>query len=292
MTWPIFAPAIALMALSLILGWKSLPLHPAWTARILVIAAGSTALAVLSANFLVAMVLIVGLLPGESMRSSAIGRFFLEHGPVPSYIGFLSIAFLSISCVGGLKFLARTRGEMKDVRDESDRIRGEGYPVAIAVPGKMGGVLVSRGLMQLLDRSQLQVVFIHEHAHLRHKHHLYSALGALCVGLVPPLHRLHRSLLLALERWADEDTAEAIGDRALVAHTIARVALAAPPERSSWHLALAEAHVLRRVQALLGEAPSENRLAGPALLGGTGVASSGIASSGCQLHHLYVLFLF
>lgn len=146
-------------------------------------------------------------------------------------------------------------------------------------------------MMRMLSREELQVVFRHEHSHLRHGHHVYTVLGAFSAAVFPPLNPLHRSLRLALERWADEDAAAATGDRELVAHTIARVALAAPAPRSTWHLAFAQSPVVHRVEALLGDAPSGSPVAGPALLGGTGVASGGIASSCVQLHHLFTLLL-
>lgn len=58
-------------------------------------------------------------------------------------------------------------------------------------------------------------------------------------------------LRLALERWADEDTTAATGNRELAAHAIARP----PKPRMSWYLALADSHALQHVRALLGDAP-------------------------------------
>lgn len=161
----------------------------------------------------------------------------------------------------------------------------------MAVPGHHGGVLVSRGLLRLLTREQLQVVFRHEHAHLRHRHHLYGSVSAFAASIFPPLAWVHRSVRLALERWADEDAAATVGDRTLVAHTIAQVALASPKSSTSWHPALANSHVVQRVEALLSDAPSTNRVAGPALLSGAGVATSGVTSSAFQLNHVFLLLV-
>ncbi|GAA1115513.1 M56 family metallopeptidase [Nocardiopsis exhalans] len=292
MGWPTFAPALLLITLSLALSWKPLPLHPAWSARILAVCGVSTALAVLSTTLLVAAVFITGLLPRDVVSGwGSRGALLLDHGPVSLHLGLMAVVLLMVGLFGIARLGLGVRKDIRAVRGDSQYITEQDHPIALAVPGQHGGVLVSRGLMRLLNREELQVVFRHEHAHLRHRHHVYSTLTALSAALFPPLRTLHQSLRLALERWADEDTAAITGNRELVARTIARVALASPKPRTSWHLALADSHALHRVRALLGKAPSANPVAGPALLGGTGVASSGIASSCFQLHHLYVLVL-
>ncbi|GAA1439138.1 M56 family metallopeptidase [Nocardiopsis tropica] len=291
MSWLTFAPAMLLTALSLALGWRPLPVHPSWSARILAISAVSTALAVLSTTLLVSAAYIVRLLPADSVLASGRGRLLLEHGPVPANVGLMALLVLAVGLFGIIRVSVGWWKDTRVVRTDSTSITGQERPIAVAVPGHHGGVLVSRGMMRMLSREELQVVFRHEHSHLRHGHHVYTVLGAFSAAVFPPLNSLHSSLRLALERWADEDAAAATGDRELVAQTIARVALAAPALRSAWHLAFAQSPVVHRVEALLGDAPSGNRVAGPALLGGTGVASGGIASSCVQLHHLFALLL-
>lgn len=291
MSWLVFAPAVILTALSLALAWRPLPVHPAWSARILVISVVTTALAALSTALFVAAVYLARLLPVDSVLSSGRGRLLLDHGPMPTNVGLMALFLLAVGLFGTIRVGVGWWRDMRAVRVDTPSIRGHETPIAVAVPGHRGGVLVSTGMMRILSREQLQVVFRHEHAHLRHRHHVYAILGALSAAVFPPLNSTQRSLRLALERWADEDAAAATGDRELVAHTIARVALAAPAPRSAWHLAFAQSQVVHRVEALLGDAPSGSRVAGPALVGGTGVASGGIASSCVQLHHLLGLLL-
>ena len=291
MSWLTFAPATLLTALSLALAWRPLPVHPAWAARILAILAATTALAALSTIFLLAAAYTVRLLPADSVLASGRGRLLLDHGPVPTNVGLMALLLLAVGLFGTIRVGVGWWRDMRTVRTDAATITEQEQPLAVAVPGHHGGVLVSKGLMRMLSREELQVVFRHEHSHLRHRHHVYTVLGAFAVAVFPPLNSLHRALRLALERWADEDSAAATGDRELVAHTIARVALAAPAPRSAWHLAFAQSPVVHRVEALLGDAPSGSRVAGPALLGGTGVASGGIASSCVQLHHLFTLLL-
>jgi beta-lactamase regulating signal transducer with metallopeptidase domain len=154
-------------------------------------------------------------------------------------------------------------------------------PIAVAVPGRGGGVLVSRGLLERLTAGELQVVFLHERSHLRHRHHRYLALGALAAGVLPPLRRMNERLRFSLERWADEDAAEAVGDRPLVARTIARVALTSPA--ASPLPAFSESGVVGRVKALLGTPPSKNPVTGPMVVFSTGLTTSCLASTALQL---------
>ncbi|MFC3996218.1 M48 family metalloprotease [Nocardiopsis sediminis] len=289
MTWPMFVPALTLTLLSVIAARRPLPLHPAWSARLLLTLTATTALTVLSTLTMVAAVFVAGFLPADMVAATAKGRLLLGHGPVSPLLGVPALLLLGSGAVGIVLLVARRRRERRELQGVG--VAPDDRPFAVAVPGARGGVVVSRGLLRLLTREQMSVVFRHEHAHLRHRHHLYTAAGAVAARLFPPLAPLEAELRLAVERWADEAAAEAVGDRALVAHTIAAVALANPVPRPTWHPALAHFHVVQRVRALLGDAPSTNPIAGPALLSGTGVATSGVASSALQLHHAAALLL-
>ncbi|WP_017540868.1 M56 family metallopeptidase [Nocardiopsis halophila] len=291
MTWPTFAPTIALTALSLALGWRPLPLHPAWSARLLLVTMVATALAAASTIVFTTAVFVAGFLPVHAVAAGAQGRLLLDHGPLPAHLGAAASALLATGSWAAARLGIRHRRDLRAVRQAPSQVTGQDRPMAIAVPGRDGGVLVSRGLMRLLDREQLRVVFRHERSHLRHRHHIFSALGALSAALFPPLAVTHRSLLLSLERWADEDAVTDTGDRALVARTLARVALADPLPGPGPHPAFTGSHIVHRVQALMGAPPPQNRFVGPALLSGTSVASSGMASSSLQLHHLSALMV-
>ncbi|MER5628318.1 M56 family metallopeptidase [Streptosporangium sp. NPDC002544] len=164
-------------------------------------------------------------------------------------------------------------------------------PFAMTVPGRDGGLVVSTALLRLLSRPELEVVFRHESAHLKHRHHIYLAISAIASKIFPPLAYPHRSLRFVLERWADEEAAAAVGDRILTARTIGRVALANPQSAAGPHPALADSHVVQRVEALLGKTPSHNRLTGPVLLSGTWMATGGAVSSALQLHHAGILLV-
>lgn len=107
--------------------------------------------------------------------------------------------------------------------------------------------------------------------------------GSLVDWHAVPLHRcLAQNLRFAVERWADEDAAAAIGERPFVAQTIARAALPPGPAIP----ALSDVGVAARVEALLKGEPPKARLAGAAMLTNATTASSGMTSALVQLHHL------
>ncbi|MDA2813436.1 M56 family metallopeptidase [Nocardiopsis sp. RSe5-2] len=293
MTWYTLAPALLLVVPALALARLPLPIHPAWSARLLAVLAVSAALTAVSTAGLLGGAFLAGVLPPDTVSGPERGRLLLEHGPVPAPVGVLALALLAVGAVGTALLALRWWRGMREVRRHGDGagVVADDRPMAMAVPGRRGGVMLSRGLLRMLGRDQLSVVLRHEHAHLRHRHHVYAAAGALAAALFPPLAPVHRRLRFDLERWADEEAAAAVGDRGLVARTIAQVSLAAPGPGPSWHPGLADYQVVRRVEALLDEPPSANPVAGPALLGGTGVASGGVASTCVELHHLAFLLL-
>lgn len=99
-------------------------------------------------------------------------------------------------------------------------------PTAFAVLGMPGRVVVSSGMLRLLDAQERRAVLAHERAHLRHRHHLFSLVLHLTAVVDPLLRPLERAGAFAVERWADEEAGAVVADRPLVARAIARAALA------------------------------------------------------------------
>src|SRR5690606_9760588 len=188
----------------------------------------------------------------------------------------------------GLLAVARTaaawRAELRGARAQMREPLATDVPIALAVPGRRGGVVLSRGMLRGFTAEELHVVLQHETSHLRHRHHLYAASGALLRAVLPPLRPLSERLRLAVERWADEDAAEAVGDRALVARTIAKAALAHPPAPGPAGT-FADSGVVRRVGALLGAPPGRNTVTGPLLCMGNGFVTSSLTSVTLHLDH-------
>jgi Zn-dependent protease with chaperone function len=145
-------------------------------------------------------------------------------------------------------------------------------PDAYALPGVPGRIVVSTGMLDALSARERQVLLAHERAHLACGHHLFVALAYLAAATNPLLRPVAAAVGYTTERWADERAASAVGDRRLVARTIAKAALLTSRHHSPPAGALAIATgsaaaklrgagpVPRRVAALLAAPPRRRRL--------------------------------
>jgi bla regulator protein blaR1 len=158
-------------------------------------------------------------------------------------------------------------------------------PIAYAVPGKPGCVVVSQGMLDALGPRERQVLFAHERAHLHEQHHRYLLTGELAVAVVPFLRPLADQLRLATERSADEAAAAAVGgDRRLVAQTISKAAITT----ASYHGllgAVGGGSVPLRVRSLLAP-PSNPVTVGLGMLGVGATAMLAIGAGSVQAHHI------
>ncbi|MFC0037235.1 M48 family metalloprotease [Actinomadura rayongensis] len=280
-------PAALTLALAVALGLLRPPLHPRWSARLLALVAATTATAAAGTALFIAVNYAAGLDPAaaEWLPEWAL---FGDDAPVPAWLGVPAAVLTAFNLAATARLAARWRGDVRAARRAA--VLDTGDLVAMAVPGRDGGVLVSRGLLTALTPDQLRVVFEHEASHLRHRHHRHLAVGALAAATLPPLRPLNRRLRFAVERWADEDAAERLADRALVARTIAHVALnrtARPGPLPGF----ADGPVVERVRALLADPPRKNPITGPVALAGTGVTTSGLASLALQLDQALIFVL-
>lgn len=152
--------------------------------------------------------------------------------------------------------------------------------VAYAEAGARGGVVITTAMMDALEPAERRALLAHEQSHLRHRHDRYLVLAAL-VEATPFLRAVGRTLRILLERWADEDAARSVGDRATVASAIARAALHLG-SRPSPALAATGGDVPQRVLALLE--PTAVR----APLDAAGLTAAGLilGSTLIQLHHV------
>ena len=153
-------------------------------------------------------------------------------------------------------------------------------PLAVAVPGRPGHLLVTTGILRLLDADERRVVFAHEQSHLRRHHHRLVAVTAAAAAVSPVLAPVRDAVAYLVERWADEDAAAAVGDRELTARAVARTALATRERGAAGALGMHGGPVVHRVMAL-GEprpAPRWQRLLGPLALGAGGVGAAGVAT--------------
>ncbi|WP_433306091.1 M56 family metallopeptidase [Actinoplanes sp. CA-030573] len=155
-------------------------------------------------------------------------------------------------------------------------------PMAVAVPGRApvrGRLLLTTGILRLLDPGERSVVLAHERAHLAHRHHRLTSMTAAAAALNPVLIPVHRAVEFLVERWADEVAAAEVGDRGLAARAVARAALAASGPGTV--LGIDGGAVVQRVRALSRPTPPplRRRLAGPALLGLVTLAVASVATA-------------
>jgi Zn-dependent protease with chaperone function len=99
-------------------------------------------------------------------------------------------------------------------------------PRAFAVPGAGGHIVVSQGMLAALSAAERRVLFAHERAHLRGRHHRHTGVLSAAAALNPLLAPVRSAGTHLCERSADEAAATAVGDRGLAASSLARAALA------------------------------------------------------------------
>jgi Zn-dependent protease with chaperone function len=134
-------------------------------------------------------------------------------------------------------------------------------PHAYAVGGRHPRIVISRGLLRGMSVAERRAVLAHETAHVRYRHDVHLRIIRLAAAINPLLRPFVPAGGLAVERWADEDTAASLGDRALVARALLRAALAgaANGRRPRGALAHADGDVGRRVSALMQAPPPPRR---------------------------------
>jgi peptidase M48-like protein len=152
----------------------------------------------------------------------------------------------------GIRKLVRTMAG-----DDRLVVVDDDYPHAYAVGGRNGRIVVSRGLLRELSADERRAVLAHETAHLRSNHHVHLRVVRVAAALNPLLRPCVPVAQLAVERWADEDTAAVVGDRTLVARALVRAALAGATRKRAPHGTLAHtaSDVGQRVAALMQAPP-------------------------------------
>jgi hypothetical protein len=141
----------------------------------------------------------------------------------------------------------------------------DGPAQAAAVPGRPGRVVVAESLLVALSAPERRALLAHERSHLARGHHWHRGAVALAAAANPVLVPLRSAIVYATERWADEEAADAVGDRRAVATALARVALIGRAPAGGARLALAAQAVPARVAALLRRPPRARPLLALAL---------------------------
>ncbi len=137
-------------------------------------------------------------------------------------------------------------------------------PVAYALGGRAARVVVSQGLLALLDERERDAVVAHELAHVRLRHHrllCFAQVVASALGkAAPTARRAHAALERELEAIADEAAASTVGDRRVVARALAKTALASPTNGPATSFG-GEHDLAYRIHRLTADPPTEERRA-------------------------------
>jgi Zn-dependent protease with chaperone function len=178
--------------------------------------------------------------------------------PVPDPIGLAAAVLLLGAAVRLALDLRRRLGVIRRMRAVGDPRAGVviadlDAPMAVAIPGRPGHLLVTTAMLRALDEPEQRAMMAHEWAHLRHRHHALVLGTAAAAAVNPLLAPAREAVTYLVERWADEEAAAEVGSRELTARAVARAALATV--RPEPLLGIAGGVAVRRVQALRATAP-------------------------------------
>jgi len=233
MAFPVYLP----MLLGIVLAWfaprcaRALPPRAeVWCLSVAAVAAAA------SWVFSLAAVAFTGL--GRTNFVARHGHYSVEHWREVDPVGvrsayaagavlgacaalFIRAVYQEMVAQGEIRRLTRGFGGQSTIVFVDDTT-----PHAYAVGGRRPRIVVSRGLLCSLGVAERRAVLAHEAAHLRHRHHVHLRVLRLAAAAFPMLRPCLPVGVLAVERWADEETAARLGDRTLVARTLLRAALA------------------------------------------------------------------
>lgn len=209
----------------------------------------------------------------------------LAHDAVPPIVGAVAATLLAAMTASLVRAVVRWRRNSIEIESSTELVVvADDTPLAYAVPGRRGHVVVSSGMLRALDDDERRVLLAHERAHLRYRHHRYIALVDLSVSVIPLLRPLAAHVRHATERWADEAAVRVVGDRRLVARAVARAAIVAADHPVA-AIPFAGVGVRARVDALLEDDPRRWPPA-IALLVVAAISLVAVGGSSLQLHHL------
>jgi hypothetical protein len=224
----VYLPFLLSLLLPLAATWTARMLQPAVATGVVVVATVVTTSAYVCSLTVLSLTLLDDLPPLSALNHRP-GPGLPE--PVPDWLAVIAAVVL---LVGGIRLVRRVAGRHRVVGElrASGRPRGGlavadlPEPFAVAVPGRPGHVLVTSGMLRLLTGPERRVMLAHERSHLNRRHHRVVGAVDCAAAMNPLLSRLVDLTAYLVERAADEDAAEQVGDREVVARAVARASLA------------------------------------------------------------------
>ncbi len=106
---------------------------------------------------------------------------------------------------------------------------GVDHPEAYSIGRPVSQIVISRGLLTLLDAEERAAVLLHEEGHIKGGHHVLVLLAKAMTAALAPLPQGRAALQVveqAIEEAADDYAADRLANPAIVASGISKVALA------------------------------------------------------------------
>ena len=277
MTYAVYLPLILPVLLALAAKHAGERLRPRTGAIGLTVAASAAAAASMWALTLLTLTLFDDL-PSMAARAHGLPE------PVPDWVAVPAAAAIALATAAFGKDLRQRRSTVRLLRGDQTAaddvvMAADDEPLAVALPGRPGRILLTTGMARLLGPGERAAVLAHERAHLAHRHHVLMAVTGAAAAVNPLLRPVRDTVAYLIERWADEDAAAALGDRDLVARAVAKASLATVDRRPA--LGVHGGVVVRRVRALHEPHPPASRklLVATSIVVGAGLVAAGVATS-------------
>ncbi|MGW3101386.1 M56 family metallopeptidase [Streptomyces sp. NPDC001100] len=254
----VYVPLVLSLLLAVVAPQVGRRVAPALAARVLTAAAVLAAAATTWALILLAATLIDEA-PPVAAEAREDGRRLPE--PVPEIIALAAIVVLGLIAHRIYRALRTERTTRRTLHrlceghpaDTELIVAASTVPHAFAIPATAnapGRILVTAGMLAALQPAERRVLLAHERAHLTHQHALYVYAVTLATAANPLLNPVRTTVTYLVERWADEQAAEVVGDRSVTARALAKAALVAQQPRPTCALGFSDRAVTRRVTAL------------------------------------------
>lgn len=201
--------------------------HPGAWAVVTVFTTG-TGFVLLEAGLIhAALPLVFSLLGADELAAACrrLGGHLFEASPAFGAIAGLLASTVAVRTVIGINATVRANASLREGAVHGIQTAVAGHSavllpmrerIAVAIPGSSPCILLSESLVTDLRLVELIAVVRHEVAHLRRHHQRFLLVGTgVGYGLwfIPWVPRAMTALRLALERWADEESAASPSER-------------------------------------------------------------------------------